>query len=105
MPQFRDILAKMIADHPVSLTGLARQAGMDPALLSRAARGLKLFPAKHARSLGVALGLSGADLAAFVVEAHLDASTAEIRSYVDALRRQVAAAGAGTSSKRAGKRR
>lgn len=105
MPQFRDILAKRIADHPVSLTGLARQAGMDPALLSRAVRGLKLFPAKHARTLGVAMGLSGADLAAFVVEAHLDASTPEIRVYVESLRRQVATVRPVTRSKRAGKRR
>lgn len=104
MPQFRDILAKKVADSPVSMTGLARQSGMEPALLSRALRGLKPFPGKHARALGTALGLSGVDLADFVVEAHLDASSAEIRAYVDALRRQVAAVRPATRSKRVSKR-
>lgn len=88
MPPFREILAERIGASPVSMTKLAREAGMDPALLSRACRGLKPFPSRHARSLGVALGLSGGELADFVVEAHLDASTPEIRAYVDALRRQ-----------------
>jgi hypothetical protein len=90
MPLFRDILAHKIAACGVSMTALARRAKMDPALLSRAARGLKPFPAKHARPLGVSLGLQGVDLAEFVLEAHLSASSDEIRGYVTRLREQLA---------------
>jgi len=86
MPDFRDILRARLEASPASMTSLARQVGMGPALLSRAARGLKPFPARHARPLGVALGLIGDDLTDFILEAHLDSSTAEIRAYVAQLR-------------------